>query len=98
MQGCGGTTSPVVKALVMLLAVKAFQHLLLAPVRKVVPQAAGSGTSWVARAGALAACSVTKAEVSEAETCSLSGLGGALPGGLGGLPGWSARSVPPERL
>ena len=83
MQGCGGTTSPVVKALVMLLAAKAFQHSRSGPQGGssggglgdiLGGQGGGLGGMFGDRSGGLGG------GVS-------SGLGGALPGGLGGLLG-----------
>ena len=84
-QGRGGTTSPIVKALVMLLAAKAFQHSRSGPQGGssggglgdiLGGQGGGLGGMFGDRSGGLGG------GVS-------SGLGGALPGGW--LAGWAAR-------
>jgi hypothetical protein len=73
MQGRGSSTSPIVQALMALVAAKAFQH------HRSGSQDGSLGASeacWVARAAVWAACSVGAED-----------SGGGMPGGLGGLLG-----------
>ena len=73
MQGRGGTTSPIVKALMMLLAAKAYQHYRSGP--QGGSQSGGLGGMLGGQGGGLGGMLGGQG----------GGLGGGMPGGLGGL-------------